>query len=174
MKFIKKSQEDYFFNLIAKKGLKKKKSKVFDDEFYMNLTKKYNDKTFGEILKNNNTDGCCYFYSLMLAKNIEGSTLCVGKLNKLNSVFNYSYIDTFGHGWVEKDNLVYDTTSKQIFDKDFYYKNYDADVVEKISSEKLKNFDVFKSLVKKSIENRSKLEKLSQIVLDEEGSTLEK
>lgn len=169
MKYIKKEKEDYYFNLIAKKGLRKRKSIEFDSEFYNKLDNYYSDRTFGQILKNENTNGCCYFYSLMLAKNMEGSTLCVGNLNKLNSVFNYSYIDTFGHGWVEKDNLVYDTTSKQIFDKEFYYKNYNVEVKEKISSEKLKNFDVFKSLLKKSVENRSKLDKLSKIVLDKES-----
>lgn len=169
MKFIKKKQEDYFFNLIAKKGLKKKKSKEFDNDFYNKLKNYYDDRTFGEILKNEDTNGCCYFYALMLAKNMVGSTLCVGNLNRLNSVYNYSYIDTFGHGWVEKDNLVYDTTSKQIFDKDYYYHNYNAEVKEKISSDELKNFDIFKSLLKKSVENRSKLDKLSKIVLDKES-----
>ena len=43
MKFIKKKQEDYFFNLIAKKGLKKKKSKEFDNDFYNKLNNYYDD-----------------------------------------------------------------------------------------------------------------------------------
>ena len=29
---------------------------------------------------------------------------------------------TFGHGWVEYEDKVYDTTAKAIFDKNYYYK----------------------------------------------------
>lgn len=165
MKFIKSYQEDYYFNAIAKKGLKCKKATKFCENFYATLSHKYGQYTCGEILKNSDTNGCCYFYSLLLARSIPGSTLVIGALNKLNSTQNDAYYEIFGHGWVEKGNLVFDTSSKQIFDKDFYYKNYLATTKEKFSHDQLENTEIFKDLANNLIKDRQYLKPFLDTIL---------
>ena len=43
------------------------------------------------------------------------------------------------HAWLEKDGLVFDTTSKHVFNKEFYYKNYGAKVDKTITHNDLKD-----------------------------------
>lgn len=102
MKFIKSYQEDHYFNSIAKKGLKCKKATKFCEDFYATLSHKYGKYTCGEILKNSDTNGCCYFYSLLLARSIPGSTLVIGALNKLNSTQNDAYYEIFDMAGLKK------------------------------------------------------------------------
>lgn len=158
-KLIYKWQESGLFNYICNKAIKKGKAQSFSDEFYSKLKTEFAGINCGEILKTANTNGKCYFYSLLLAKALEGGTLIVGKLNALNSNIRNEYIDEFGHGWVEKDGLVYDTTSKQIFNKDWYYKKFNAEVKQSYLSEELNNPDLFFKLGINAVKDRSELVK---------------
>lgn len=107
----------YFKNKCVKKGF----AKDFDDDFYDELNLKIGDITIGKMIEKSNTYGRCYFYALLLAKGLEGSTLVHGTLHKLDISVKDEYYDEFKHAWVEKDGYVYDTTAKTKFLKDVYY-----------------------------------------------------
>lgn len=162
MKLIKIYQQNYYFGKIAKRGLAKKFSTKFSDQFYESLDDIYQNKTYGEILKEVSTTGCCYFYALLLAKNIKNSTLVFGVLEKLNSSRNGDYLVEFEHAWVENDGKVYDTTSKQIFDKVFYVKNYGAVAKRTISYDEVcRNFT---KLAKDASKDKYDLKELLEII----------
>lgn len=166
MKYIRKEQEDYFFTKFAKKALFHKKALPFNNEFYSSLNTVYIDEPFGVALRGQETSGKCYYYALLLARCMEGSTLIIGSLNKLNSSRNDDYLDVFEHSWVEKGNLVYDTTSKLIFDKEYYYKIYDASVKKEIDYKDLLDPNTFKKLLENSIRYRKELEKPATLILE--------
>lgn len=166
MKLIRKEQEDYYFDKVVKIALKKKKAEPFSDEFYAFLEQK--DKVIASLIRNSNTSGYCYFYSLLLAKLMPGSVRNKGILQSLTSNVDDCYMDYFYHAFVEKNGLVYDTTSKMVFDKDFYYEYYGVRVDETIPSSDLEDEERFKSLLKDAIKERPILEEKLKMVTKEE------
>ena len=171
MKYIRKEQEDYFFTKFAKKALFHKKAKPFNNDFYDSLKTIYINEPFGIALRGQETSGKCYYYALLLTRCMEDSTLIIGSLNKLNSSRNDDYLDVFEHSWVEKDNLVYDTTSKLIFDKEYYYKIYDASVKKEIHYSDLLDSNTFKKLLENSKQYRHELEKPVKLILEKMNNT---
>ena len=162
MKLIKIYQQNYYFDKIAKRGLTKKFSTKFSDQFYEGLDDVYQNKTYGEILRDASTTGCCYFYALLLAKNMKNSMLVFGVFENLNSSRNGDYLVGFEHAWVESDGKVYDTTSKQVFDKDFYVENYGAVAKRTISYDEVcKNFA---KLAKDASKDKYDLKELLEII----------
>lgn len=156
---------DYIFYKICKKAIRKNKSTEFNDEFYNYLNENIGymtikrwskdnkiveiiHKQFGDILKEKSTMGKCFYFALLLARNLPNCNLVRGVLRKLNA---YDHEDgtrqDFIHSWVElstpKGNFVIDTTSRQIFDKDFYYEKFDACPSEIFSHGLLLNDEVF-------------------------------
>lgn len=158
MKMLKNpAYRTIIFDKLCKKAIKKHKSTNFDDKFYSSLTRKYSDLAFGEKLKKDATSGLCYFYSLLLAGSFSGCSLKRGNLNLLNASVDDMYLDVFGHGWVEKDNLVYDTTAKQVFDKTWYYDNFQVEVKESYNYNEIQQIELFTNLLKVSIKDRQYL-----------------
>lgn len=147
------------YTYICNKALKKGKSSAFSDDFYNSLKTEFAGVKCGEKIKSENTSGQCYYYSLLLAKSMPGSTLIIGALNNINSTVRNEYYNVFGHGWVEKDGLVYDTTSRQVFNKDWYYDKFNASVKESYKSEELSDPDLFFRLGVNAIKDRSFLVK---------------
>ena len=97
-----------------------------------------------------------------------GSVRNKGILQNLTSNVDDCYMDYFYHAFVEKNGLVYDTTSKMVFDKDFYYEYYGVRVDETIPSSDLENEERFKSLLKDAIKERPILEEKLKMVTKEE------
>ena len=108
------------FNKQLNDGIKNGTIKKFDDEFYSKLEGMY----FGGIpvyyyLRRMNMKKC-YDTSAILALALgKDSKVCRGNLKVQQIVEETPF---FGHGWVEKDGLVNDTTWQIICPKSDYYK----------------------------------------------------
>lgn len=164
MKLIRREQEDYYFNLIAKTALKKKKAVKFDEGFYDIL--KSRNPEIAQMIETNCTSGYCYFYSLLLAKLLPSSTRKKGILRNLTSNINDCYMDYFYHAFVEQGDFVYDTSSKMIFDKEYYYSAYDVRVDDIVPAKDLQNSALFEYLLRESISERPSLKGRLEKVLE--------
>lgn len=108
------------FNKELNVGIKNGSIKKFDEEFYSQFDGMY----FGGLpiyyyLRRMNMNKC-YDTSAILALALgKDSKVCRGNL-KVQQIIEQ--LDSFGHGWVEKDDLVYDTTWQIICKKSDYYK----------------------------------------------------
>src|SRR5574344_853200 len=144
-KYIYEENESWVFNKLCRKARFWHKSQYFTDEFYQQLNSSYIfDKKFGDYLKHSFTLGYCHYYALLLASVNKSATLKIGRLNKLNSIaLADACFIPFDHSWVEVGDVVYDTTSKQMFDKDYYYKLFDAEVKQSFPNSELRKKDVF-------------------------------
>lgn len=142
---------------ISSQARKAKKGIRFDDKFYDLLSKKIGKYETGKFIKQKETKGYCYFFALILARSMPGCELKIGALHKLDRNIRDCYYEEFGHSWVEKGNLVYDTTTRMIFNKEFYYKNYDVEVFKTIEFDRLKETETFCNLGINAIKNRPEL-----------------
>ena len=110
-------------------GLEEKKNlgivKSFDEEFYSRLKGKYFNgiPVYYYLIRMNM--GKCYDCSAILGLALGDCKICRGNLRKAPTDVG----NDFGHGWVEKDGLVYDTTWQIITDKHTYYKLFGASKV---------------------------------------------
>lgn len=96
------------FNKDLKKGIKSGTIKKFDNDFFKQFEGKYfNGLPVYYYLYRMNM-GKCYDCSAILGLALgNGVKICRGNLRKMAIANNEK---SFGHGWVEKDELVYDTT----------------------------------------------------------------
>ena len=103
---------------------KKKAGKIrpFDEEFYSKLDGMYYNgiPVYYYLMRMNM--GKCYDCSALLGLALGDCKICRGNLNKAPTRSG----NDFGHGWVEKDGLVYDTTWQIITDKHTYYRLFGA------------------------------------------------
>lgn len=155
---IKSSQAGYYFRKISNRALKEKQAKQFDDVFYQkydNIT--FGDTTFGKFFKNSKALGCCHFYALLLAKCTPNSALKVGELKTLESSVRDEYVEPFEHSWVEVGDFVFDTTSKQIYNKDYYYQVFKPQVYKEYSQSDLNDEKTFLLHMFWSLKNRELL-----------------
>ena len=131
------SQASNMFSFIAKKALKKKMAKMFNDDFYLSINEhSYNNIPSGEFIKNSDTLGYCYLFALLLARDFKGAELKNGYLYALCSGEMYA---PFEHAWVEFGDYCFDTTTRMVIKKDYYYKNYMAKVDKSYTSEQLQD-----------------------------------
>ncbi len=155
---INRYEVDYKYNFIAKKALKKKLAKKFDEKFYNSFGDVYyNNISLANLLKNNYTIGNCHFYATILAYALKNSTLKKGFLNALNVNVNDAYYVKFEHSWVEIGNYCVDTTSKQIYNKEYYYKYFEPEVLKQYTNKELHNDNLFMYVLLNAMENRSNL-----------------
>ncbi len=107
-------------------GLDQKKQsgeiRAFDDEFYASLKGKYYNGIPVYYYMLRMSMGKCYDASAILGLALGDCKICRGNLRKAPTDWG----NDFGHGWVEKDGLVYDTTWQIIADKHTYYKLFGA------------------------------------------------
>lgn len=103
---------------------KQKSGKIrpFDEEFYSTLKGMYYNgiPVYYYLMRMNM--GKCYDCSAILGLALGDCKICRGNLRKAPTRSG----NKFGHGWVEKDGLVYDTTWQIITDKLTYYKLFGA------------------------------------------------
>ena len=133
------------YNETIRKALRKGDAVKFDEQFYDMLST--TNQKFAKVLKNASTSGFCYGFALLLAKNIPDCTLVHGVLDKLTFLCeNGGSFDQFEHAWVEKDNFVFDTTAKCIFDKEKYYKMFDVKTKQTYTKSQLSDSAVLKNL----------------------------
>ena len=103
---------------------KQKSGKIrpFDEEFYSKLKGMYYNgiPVYYYLMRMNM--GKCYDCSAILGLALGDCKICRGNLRKAPTRSG----NKFGHGWVEKDGLVYDTTWQIITDKHTYYKLFGA------------------------------------------------
>lgn len=145
------------FYKVSSQAIKTKKGLRFDDKFYDLFSQKIGKYETGKFIEQKETKGYCYFFALILARAMPGCKLQIGTLHRLDRNVRDCYYEEFEHSWVEKGNFVYDTTTKMIFDKEFYYKNYYAEVLKTIDFEELKDTETFCSLGINAIKNRPEL-----------------
>lgn len=158
MKMLKSHKEIcIMFGKIKLMALKQGKGFVFDNSFYDSIKTKYGNESIGEILKNDNTSGCCYFYALLLAYALEGSCLKTGVLHRLDLNKNDAYYEEFGHAWVECGDYIFDTTAKQIFLKDFYNINFMVEERKVFDHSHLQNKETFQNFASFAVKNRPEL-----------------
>ena len=163
-KIIDYALVDYVFCKICSNALKKNKSAEFNKEFYNYLNEnigymtiknwsKYMTevvimhKQFGDILQQSVTSGKCYYYALLLARNLPNCSLAKGELRKLKFSYTDGTTQNFDHSWVEINtpdgNFVIDTTARQIFNRDYYYEKFDVCPHEIYSHGQLLNDELF-------------------------------
>lgn len=155
---IKSSQTGYYFRKISNRALKEKQAKQFDDVFYQkydNIT--FGDTTFGKFFKNSKTLGCCHFYAMLLSKFTPFSVLKVGELKNLEASVRDEYVEPFEHSWVEVGDFVFDTTSKQIYNKDYYYQVFKPQVYKEYLQSDLNDEKTFLLHMFWSLKNRELL-----------------
>lgn len=151
MKLIKPIEQDYFFTYYAKKALRHKKAITFKKASL--LPQYQSQKDALDFIINSETNGNCFFYSLLLAKKLNDCTLSYSNLKNLTANINDCCYENFKHGFVVKNNLVYDTSSKLIFDKDYYFNCYDVELTKNIDSSIL-NGKILMQAIDYSLENR--------------------
>ena len=118
-KFIKTIKHSYLSHQLADAQLKGK-FKPFDDNFFRMLEGKYYNGVPVYYYLKDMSLGKCYDASAILGLALgEGCTICRGNLISMENFWGKDYT---GHGWIEKDGLVYDTTMQMICDKQTYYK----------------------------------------------------
>ena len=121
---------------LYKLGIKRGLIKPFDEELYQELNKTIfcNIPVDMDIkyLKPTERPGRCYDRSLEMFFAMSNSYLVRGNLEYFRMFGDEEEIN---HGWVERDNLVYDPTWRCTFNKDYYYKMFKVDNVEKINHE---------------------------------------
>ncbi len=137
---------------IIMRAFSSKKAKPFDDKLYSLLNKKIGNRTVGEMIQQDETNGCCYFYALLFAKSSPKFKLAHGYLHALDKI-DYSY-EPFDHAWVESEDFVYDTSFKAVVDKDYYYKKFR---VEKYMEYSQLNSQEVAELAIKALENKAQL-----------------
>lgn len=151
-------QPSVVYRYYCERALKKHKAKAFDDNLYNAIKDTfYADKSCADKIKNEFTVGKCHYYALLLAKALDGATLCTGNLNALNYSVEGAYYIPFEHSWVEIGNYVFDTTSKQVFNKDYYYKYLKAEKEHTYTHEMLQDEKLFFSLGVRAIKDRDEL-----------------
>ena len=98
------------------------KIRPFDEEFYSSIEGKYYNgiPVYYYLMRMNM--GKCYDCSAILGLALGDCKICRGNLRKAPTRSG----NKFGHGWVEKDGIVYDTTWQIITDKHTYYKLFGA------------------------------------------------
>lgn len=125
MKSLRQTRVDYYYNRLnntirmgVKSGVIRKMDTAFYDQFYGLL---FNMIPVEFYLKKMSM-GRCYDASVVLAVAFgeeSGAYIARGNLKKTGIAFDGT--GKFGHGWVEKDGLVYDTTWQIIMPKEEYY-----------------------------------------------------
>ena len=125
------------------------KIRTFDDEFYSSLKGMYYNgiPVYYYLMRMNM--GKCYDCSAILGLALGDCKICRGNLRKVPT----RYGNDFGHGWVEKDGLIYDTTWQIITDKHTYYKLFGASGVCARDSKKF--FEECKGMSSWEIHDRS-------------------
>lgn len=124
-------------DFVKAKGKAKGLALNFDDAFYKKLEGNFGKHKISNIIKYSRMSGYCYFYALILALGLKDCNLKIGTLHRLDKNVLDCYYVEFEHSWVEKNGLVYDTTLKQIIDKDFYYKMFEVEEIKSFSKEQL-------------------------------------
>ena len=125
----------------------------FDDEFYSSIEGKYYNglPIYYYLLRM--SMGKCYDASAILGLALGDCEICRGNLKKAPTECG----NEFGHGWVEKDGMVYDTTWQIITDKHTYYKLFGASRVWKKDSKEF--FELNKGLSSWEIHDKEYYEK---------------
>lgn len=119
IKTIKANKAYLTFKRNLKLGLSNGTIKKFDDEFYSQFEGQYFNGLPVYYYLHRMNMGKCYDCSAILGLALgKGTKICRGNLQKMAIADKQN---SFGHGWVEKDGLVYDTTWQIICDKDIYY-----------------------------------------------------
>ena len=118
--------------LLIKQGIAKGLIVPFDEEIYNKLDNIFYDgipvslylKYLGDI---NEDDGKCFLRSTLLTMGIDNSLLVRGNHKDLELKYGDAYSN---HGWVEKDNYVYDPSYLLRFNKDLYYSIFEVSNLE--------------------------------------------
>lgn len=147
-------EKDQMFHYVCNKALKKGKAQCFSEDFYSSLKTESAGTLCGEKIKSENTLGQCYYYSLLLSLAMPNSTLIIGTLHNLDCTIRNEYYSEFGHGWVEQDGLIYDTTARMIFDKSWYYSKFKAEVNKSYLSSQLQDPNLLFSLGINAVKDR--------------------
>ena len=123
MKLIDKIRRDFTtinFNKSYNKYFKSGDIKYFDENFLSQFDEKYyHGLPIYYYLTDYMSNGRCYDASIVLCLAMgEGTYLCRGDLK--SQIGNWTR--GIGHGWVETEDMVYDTTWQIICKKEVYYK----------------------------------------------------
>ena len=116
----------------------------------------------------------CYDRSYALTMCFDKCNLVRGSLTEYGKAKRNPDDPDFGHGWVEDDKYVYDTTFLKRFDKKFYYKLFKARVDTVVTADELNKNEEYlkmKNTTREDIENSIGLEAtnawLMKVVLEE-------
>ena len=119
LKEIKRAVYKYLFDEKFDKYIKKGLIKKFDADFYARFYGMYYNGLPIYYYLEKRSMGECYDASAILALAMgKKANVCRGELKTMSNIFPAP----FGHGWVECEDFVYDTTWKVILDKKLYYK----------------------------------------------------
>ena len=116
---------DRDYNKLIKSG----RAKQFDEEFFNSFEGMYYNALPVNYYLKRMSMGKCYDASAILGLAM-GKDCFVCRGNLANMAFLQGD-DDFGHGWVEKDDKVYDTTWQVVMQTEDYYKLFGAESVYK-------------------------------------------
>ena len=104
-------------------------------------------------------NGNCYAMSILLTKGMRSFKLVHGNVNMWAPG-----VDFPNHSWVEKDGYVYDPTSGCKYEKNFYYKKCEAEVIEVYDEISIQNYDLYNEVNSKINQDNVPLEQLSMML----------
>lgn len=139
---IKKNLYFIKTELLFRKGIKDGQIIPFDNEFYSKMSNVFFNcipiSMHIKYLKPTTSPGKCYDRSLFMFFCFDDALLIRGDVKDLELKYG-SY--NAGHGWIEIDNYVYDSSYIMRFDKDLYYKMFSPTNVHKSTKEDYKKIN---------------------------------
>lgn len=86
-------------------------------------------------------NGNCYATSVFLTSGMDKFKLVHGNINI------YPKNNYHNHSWIEKDDFVYDSTDGFKYEKELYYKLYEAESVVTYDEENCKNYNFYQDMI---------------------------
>ena len=155
---IKKQLYNVKTELLLKKGLANGTIKPFEKELFERLDNIYIDGIpmslyliyLNPINFNSYSSGDCYNRSLYITMGLDDAILVRGNDYELELQYGK---DESGHGWVEKDDWVYEPTLMLKFKKDVYYQLYKPHNIKYYKKEEYSKDKNYKYIMNTKIED---------------------
>lgn len=85
----------------------------------------------------------CHLMAIYLTLGLKDFKYINGNINR------YLHTDIPNHSWVEHDGYVYDPTECIKYKTDYYYKKFNAEVIEEFDDQSIKDYSLYQTAIKK-------------------------
>lgn len=104
-------------------------------------------------------NGNCYSMSELLTKGMDNFKLVHGNVNMYPLETSYP-----NHSWVEKDGYVYDPTAGCKYDKEFYYRKCEVEVIETYDEVSVHDYSFYNEVCEKINQDNVPSEQLAMML----------